>query len=81
MTFQTQPFYAVRVVVREVGGSVYTRDYVRGQQHIGIDAFGQFALGNMLALVNGDGTPITWEVHAITPATVQENRKYHHTTH
>lgn len=76
-----QPFYAVRVVVRQADGSTATRDYVRGETRMSVDRFSQWALGNLLSLVSTGDAPITWAVHSIEPATVHENRRYHHTTH
>lgn len=77
-----QPFYAVRVVIRHKDNTTSTRDYVRGDsQHMGRDTFGQWALGNMLALVSDGDDVLRWSVTAIDFATVQDNRKYHHTTH
>lgn len=73
-------FFAVRVVVTDlINGSQATRDYVRGDMHVGKQAFTAFALGDMIQLIGW--TDITWSVFEIDHATVIENRKYHHTTH
>lgn len=77
-----QPFYAVRIVITDTEtGSTSTRDYVRGEERMGIEKFGKWALGDMIALVSDGQTPITWEIHALEPQQVYDNRRYHHTTH
>jgi hypothetical protein len=76
-----QPFYAVRIVIRHAEGSTSTRDYVRGDMHIGRSAFDSFALGDMIrTCTDTGGEPFTWEIHQVDFATVAENRRYH-TTH
>ena len=76
-----QPFFAVRVVITHDDGSSTQRDYVRGETRMSVDRFGQWALGNMLALVSDGETPITWTIEAIDFETVRQNRMYHHTSH
>lgn len=79
---KSQPFYAIRVVIRNTGsGETFTRDYVRGERRMGRSAFDSYALGNMLRLVTTGTTPVTWEIHEVDFAQVTENRKFHHTTH
>lgn len=78
-----QPFFAVRVAVYTDDGGSSTRDYVRGEQHIGKAAFAAFALGDMLLTINPDGKdPVEgFKVTEVDFQQVVENRKYHHTTH
>jgi hypothetical protein len=76
-----QPFYAIRVVVTDEFGSVATRDYVRGQWHVSKDKFDAFAMGDLIRLTTGPDTEIKVRFTEVDFLTVQENRKYHHTSH
>lgn len=76
-----QPFYAVRIVIRDADGQTSTRDYVRGETRMSREKFSAFALGDMICLVSSPGDTITWNAHEISWETVKENREYHHTTH
>lgn len=74
-----QPFYAIRVTVY-TPTDTFTRDYVRGEQHVGTVAFDSFALGDLLTLTDST-TNVTWAIAPLSFEQVRDNRKYHHTTH
>lgn len=86
----TIPFLAFRAVlhvVNEEGATVEvaTRDYIRGDWHVGTDRFRSYVLGDMVRVVGvqfDHGARIA-DLHAIEIdfETVRENRKYQHTTH
>lgn len=75
------PFYAIRVVVEHVDGGSAQRDYVRGNWHIGKDQFVRYAIGDMVLLTSAPLDAIKIKYTEIDFLTVQENRKYNHTTH
>lgn len=74
-----QPFLALRVTL-EVDGSTITRDYVRGQTRMGLERFGAFALGDLIALTDSRKIE-NWTIEEVTFEQVADNRKFHHTTH
>ena len=74
-------FLAIRVVVDGPDG-LYTRDYVRHNDHEGRDRFIAWAVGDMLLTVGAvDGNPTKVRFEEISFDTVVENRKYGHTSH
>lgn len=81
----TQPFYAVRVTVEVVGGDTLTRDYVRGEEHIGTEAFRDRAIGNLVALAlsmyPNMQPAVKIAVESLDAATVAANRRHQHTSH
>lgn len=80
-----QPFYAVRVVLTDKGGSSFQRDYVRGETRMGKDSFNRWALGDFIYVIGGahmDGDFLdTYKIIEIDGAAVAENSRYKHTTH
>ncbi len=86
----TIPFLALRVILKTTDddgnpAQTATRDYIRGDWHIGIDRFRSYAMGDMVRVVGVQfehGEQIV-DLHAVEIDfnTVRENRKYNHTTH
>ena len=69
-TTKPRPFYAVRVEIdRE--GTISSRDYVRGTTPMSMATFGEWALGNLLALTSDGTQPSTWTVVALEESEVR----------
>lgn len=78
---KTQAWCAFRVAVYDRDtGETFTRDYVRGEKRMGVDAFAAWALGDFL-LTTGVSNNVRWRMEPVEWRTVRENRLYHHTTH
>lgn len=69
----TAGFYAVRVVIEDDAGSTYTRDYVRGERHMGRERFAAWALGDLLTLI--DVPAYRWTIEEVTPGQVYEGMR------
>lgn len=76
-----QPWFAIRVAIKREDGSSVQRDYVRGQKHVGMNAFVAFAIGDLLMLVDALDEQVSVHVEEVDLIQVQQNRRYNHTTH
>lgn len=76
-----QKYLAIRVVVHLADGSTATRDYVRGQQRLGVQKFISFAVGDMIRLVVDSPEPFTFEWFEVDSMQVREAARYEHLTH
>jgi hypothetical protein len=76
-------FFAVRVVLRDDHGQTYSRDYVRGDKHLGEAAFKSWAVGDFIGIItDGEYRGIRLvSVEEVDGEIVRQNRQYHHTTH
>jgi hypothetical protein len=80
---KTKPFFAVRIVLRTDAGETFSRDYVRGDQHLGKAAFQSWAVGDFIGIATeGQYRGIRLvSVEEIDHQIVVQNRLYQHTSH